>query len=125
MFDFSLIVSYVVLTILEYTLSGPSALTLITLFDIIVVVLTFLKINFFLRIYDGFSFLVSMVSGVFNDISFFLLFFLIFIVEFGVIFIILFRGEAQDGYDGIGTIGYFLMVFRISSGDFAVDNYKD
>jgi len=98
---------------------------MIVLLDIILVILTFLKINFFLRIYDGFSFLVSMLSGVFKDIKYFIIFFFVFILEFGIIFIILFSAKKIDEYDGIGIMGYFLMIFRIASGDFATDDYKD
>ncbi|CDW81604.1 wd-40 repeat protein [Stylonychia lemnae] len=122
LFDFSLIASYAVLNIVEFASGDKSA---IIIMDIIVVLLTFLKLNFFLRIYDGFSFLVSMMSSVFRDIQYFILFFLIFIFQFGIIFVILFSAERIEEYDGIGIVGYFLMIFRISSGDFAVENYKD
>ncbi|CDW79775.1 wd-40 repeat protein [Stylonychia lemnae] len=122
LFDFSLIASYLALNILEFTSGDKSTLIIL---DILVIILSFLKINFFLRIYDGFSFLVSMMSGVFRDIYYFILFFLIFIFQFGIIFVILFSAQEVDEYSGIGTFGYFLMIFRISSGDFAVENYKD
>ena len=125
MFDFSLIAFYVILNVFEFIPPSEVTFNAIVLIDIIVVILTFLKVNFFLRVYDGFSFLVSMLSGVFKDIQYFILFFIIFILQFGIIFIILFSGASIEEYNGIGTIGYFLMIFRISSGDFAVDNYKD
>ncbi|CDW83104.1 wd-40 repeat protein [Stylonychia lemnae] len=120
--DFSLIASYFILNIIEFTSDDRNALVIM---QIIVVLFSFLKINFFLRIYDGFSFLVSMMGGVFKDIYYFILFFVIFILQFGLIFIILFSAQYLEEYDGIGTFGYFLMIFRISSGDFAVDNYKN
>ena len=66
--DFSLIVSYLILNIVELLIDGVLALNLIIVLDVIIVILTFLKINYFLRIYDGFSFLVSMMGGVFKDI---------------------------------------------------------
>ncbi|CDW90703.1 wd-40 repeat protein [Stylonychia lemnae] len=122
LFDFSLIASYTILNIVEYTTGDKNA---IIIMDIVVVLLSFLKVNFFLRIYDGFSFLVSMMSSVFKDIQYFILFFLVFIFQFGLIFVILFSAQRIEEYDGIGTVGYFLMIFRISSGDFAVDNFKD
>jgi len=97
----------------------------IVILEIVLVILIFLKVNFFLRIYDDFSFLVSMMSGVFKDIKYFIIFFVVFIFQFGIIYIILFNATGIEEYEGIGIIGYFLMTFRISSGDFSVDNYKD
>ena len=68
MFDFSLITFYIILNIFEFIPASEITFNAIVFLDIIVVILTFLKVNFFLRIYDGFSFLVSMLSGVFKDI---------------------------------------------------------
>ena len=42
-----------------------------------IVLLSFIKIQFFIRIVDGLSFLVQMLANVFKDIGFFLLFFAI------------------------------------------------
>jgi len=125
MFDFSLITFYVILNIFELIPASEVSFNAIILLDIILVILTFLKVNFFLRIYDGFSFLVSMLSGVFKDIKYFIAFFFIFILQFGIIFMILFSAKHIDEYTGIGTLGYFLMIFRVSSGDFSTDDYKD
>eukprot|EP00347_Sterkiella_histriomuscorum_P012995 403366420 len=97
----------------------------IIIIKLAIVFLTFLKINFFLRIYDGFSFLVSMMAAVFVDLKYFIGFFLIFIIEFGLIFAILFDAISIDEYSGIGIFAYLMMAFRTSSGDFNVDSYKD
>ena len=51
----------------------------IVIMKVIIMFLAFLKVNYFLRIYDGFSFLVTMMSGVFLDLKYFMAFFLIFI----------------------------------------------
>ncbi|CDW89537.1 UNKNOWN [Stylonychia lemnae] len=82
-----------------------------------------MKLFFFLRIYDGFSFLVQMMAGVFKDLKYFLLFFIIFILQFGMIFLVLFKAQQIDEYNGVNKLAYFLMAFRISSGDFQLDDY--
>eukprot|EP00347_Sterkiella_histriomuscorum_P008910 403343274 len=97
----------------------------IIIIKIVIVFLTFLKINFFLRIYDGFSFLVSMMAAVFVDLKYFMGFFVIFILQFGLIFAILFDAINIEEYQGIGIFAYLMMAFRTSSGDFNVDSYKD
>jgi hypothetical protein len=43
----------------------------------VIVLLSFIKIQFLIRIVDGLSFLVQMLANVFKDIGFFLLFFAI------------------------------------------------
>ncbi|CDW77824.1 wd-40 repeat protein [Stylonychia lemnae] len=122
LFDFSLIISYFVMTIIEF---GFQAQKLLILAQIIVVILSFMKLYFFLRIYDGFSFLVTMMSSVFYDLQYFIAFFLIFIFQFGLILTILFQAQWIEEYDKITTVAYFLMAFRISSGDFQLDAFKD
>eukprot|EP00347_Sterkiella_histriomuscorum_P004167 403361497 len=121
-FDISLILSYCLLIGLEEFYPYEDFIIIIKLG---IVFLTFLKINFFLRIYDGFSFLVSMMAAVFVDLKYFIGFFLIFIIEFGLIFAILFDAISIDEYSGIGIFAYLMMAFRTSSGDFNVDSYKD
>ncbi|CDW78177.1 UNKNOWN [Stylonychia lemnae] len=95
------------------------------LIKILVIVLSFMKLFFFLRIYDGFSFLVQMMGGVFKDLKYFISFFLIFILQFGMIFLVLFKAESIDEYNGVNKMAYFLMAFRISSGDFQLDEYQN
>eukprot|EP00347_Sterkiella_histriomuscorum_P003632 403363541 len=121
-FDYTLIVSYLLEIIIEAANPYHDSLAII---KVLVVCLTFLKISFFLRIYDGFSFLVSMMAAVFVDLKYFIGFFIIFILQFGIIFAILFDATSIDEYSGIGIVGYFMMAFRTSSGDFNVDSYKD
>jgi len=125
MIDFSLITFYIILNIFEFIKPSEVSFNAIVLLDIILITLAFLKLCFFLRIYDGFSFLVSMLSGVFSrDIKYFMAFFFIFIILFGIIFNILFSAKSSDEYDGVGVLGYFIMIFRISSGDFSTDDYN-
>ncbi|CDW73596.1 wd-40 repeat protein [Stylonychia lemnae] len=119
-FDFSHIIAYTAYFILEFTNEDQDNLILI---KILVIVLSFMKLFFFLRIYDGFSFLVQMMGGVFKDLKYFMIFFLIFILQFGMIFLVLFKAQQIDEYNGVNKLAYFLMAFRISSGDFQLDDY--
>ncbi|CDW85239.1 wd-40 repeat protein [Stylonychia lemnae] len=119
-FDFTHILAYTTYCILDFTNDAQVNQILI---KILVIVLSFMKIFFFLRIYDGFSFLVQMMAGVFKDLKYFLIFFLIFILQFGMIFLVLFKAQQIDEYNGVNKLAYFLMAFRISSGDFQLDDY--
>ncbi|CDW90203.1 wd-40 repeat protein [Stylonychia lemnae] len=119
-FDFSHIITFTVYCILDFMNENQDNLILI---KILVIILSFMKLFFFLRIYDGFSFLVQMLAGVFKDLKYFLIFFLIFILQFGMIFLVLFKAQEIDEYNGINKLAYFLMAFRISSGDFQLDDY--
>ncbi|CDW71819.1 wd-40 repeat protein [Stylonychia lemnae] len=119
-FDFSHIIAFVVYCILDFTNENHDSVILI---KILVIVLSFMKLFFFLRIYDGFSFLVQMMGGVFKDLKYFLIFFIIFILQFGMIFLVLFKAQSIDEYNGVNKLAYFLMAFRISSGDFQLEDY--
>jgi hypothetical protein len=87
MFDFLLIAMYIPISLMDYLRIYYIATTI---GYSILVAIVFMKINFFLRIFDGFSFLVSMMSGVFADIKYFLAFWIIFLAQFAIIFTILF-----------------------------------
>ncbi|CDW83425.1 wd-40 repeat protein [Stylonychia lemnae] len=119
-FDFSHILAFASFFIMDLICENQDNLILI---KILVIILSFMKLFFFLRIYDGFSFLVQMMAGVFKDLKYFLIFFLIFILQFGMIFLVLFKAQQIDEYNGVNKLAYFLMAFRISSGDFQLDDY--
>ncbi len=89
----------------------------------LLIALVFNKICFFLRIYEGFSFLVSMLQGVFFDLKYFLAFYTMVLLLFTFLFSVL-SLELDGAYGGIGGVGYFIMSFRTSTGDFEVDNYN-
>ncbi|CDW91442.1 wd-40 repeat protein [Stylonychia lemnae] len=120
-FDFSHIVVFILFCILEFTNEDSDILILN---KILLIILSFMKLFYFLRIYDGFSFLVQMMAGVFKDLKYFISFFLIFILLFGMIFLVLFKADSIDEYKGVNGMAYFLMAFRISSGDFQLDDYQ-
>ncbi len=63
--DLLLIATYFMMIVFDHMQDSYITTTVI---QVIVVSLAFIKICFFLRIYDGFGFLVSLMSGVFNDI---------------------------------------------------------
>ena len=86
--------------------------------------MTFVKICFFLRIYDGFSFLVSMMRGVFLDLKYFIAFYVLVLMLFTMLFSILTLGLSET-YNGMPGVGYFLMSFRTSTGDFEVDDFQN
>lgn len=80
-FDFFLIAVYIPVAILDITNDYIDALRIL---QCILVLMSFVKVCFFLRIYDGFSFLVSMLQGVFIDLQFFIAFYGIFLIHFGM-----------------------------------------
>ncbi|CDW79774.1 wd-40 repeat protein [Stylonychia lemnae] len=121
-FDMLLFITYFSEMICEaFTVNSD----VIVVMKVTIMFLAFLKVNFFLRIYDGFSFLVTMMSGVFSDLKYFLAFFTIFIFQFGITFMILFHQRPISEYSGIQGLTYYLMAFRTSSGDFNVDDYSN
>lgn len=91
---------------------------------VILAAVVFAKVCFFLRIYDGFSFLVAMIQGVFMDLKYFIAFYVFVLILFSFMFSIL-DIKLGDSYEPIGVIGYFIMSFRTSTGDFEVDDYAE
>src|SRR5438046_2166515 len=86
-----------------------------------IVILIFVKFLFFMRIFSGFGFLVSMLKEVIIDLKTFLAFFLIVLFTFAMIFMIL--GENLETYEGLGSSGYLFMSFRTALGDFELDKF--
>ncbi|CDW78462.1 wd-40 repeat protein [Stylonychia lemnae] len=87
--------------------------------------LAFIKFCYFMRILSGFSSLVYMLLGVFLDIRYFLTFYLVFIILFSLQFSVLFNGSTPEQYSGINQFGYFIMAFRLSTGDFDTDGFSE
>jgi len=84
---------------------------------------SFMKVNYFFRIFDKFSFLVSMLKGVFLDLQVFLAFFAIVIITFSLVLSVLIPEESAD-YPGTWIFSFIVMSFRTSLGDFDMDNYR-
>lgn len=73
----------------------------ILILTIFVLLLAFIKFNFFLRIFSNFRFLVNLLKGVFLDLRYFLAFFSFVIMEFGLLFYIILDGKQSS------SIGFF------------------
>ena len=86
-------------------------------FQCLIVILTFVKIIFFLRVFEGLSFLVQMVTSVFKDLQNFMVFFSVFISTFAVLISVVFNGHQED-YNNLGGIVFLLLAFRTSVGDY-------
>ena len=81
-----------------------------------IVFMSFIKIQFLIRIIDGLSFLVQMLANVFKGIGFFLLFFAIVIGAFATAWTII-VDKVPRNYEGINRVGYFAMSLRRALGD--------
>lgn len=93
--DFAVIVLQIVCTILFISGLDFNALRIIYC---ILAIMIFVKICFFLRIYDGFSFLVSMIQGVFLDLKYFIAFYMFVLLLFTMLFSIL-DIKLSDSYE--------------------------
>ena len=93
------------------------------LLQTIIILLSFLKLNYFLRIFEGFSFLVSMLRGVFMDLQFFLSFFAFVVITFSLIFSVLIPNASHE-YPGTWMFSFLLIAFRTSLGDFEINDYR-
>ena len=112
--DILMIILYVAVSIMFFFTLKNEIVRIIFCF---LIILAFVKICFFLRIYDGMSFLVSMVQGVFLDLKYFLLFYFLVLILFNLLFQVL-NTKLGDEYGKVGKFEYFLMSFRLSTGDF-------
>ena len=86
------------------------------LVNIMLILLTFVKINQSLKIFDSFSFLVQMVQGVFYDLRLFLAYYVMVITTFGVIFMVIFDDPNSDS-EGLGPFSFIIMSLRIVWGE--------
>ena len=77
-----------------------------------------------MRISDGFSFLVSMLIGVFKDLKFFFIFYLLILIMFSIMFFCL-ALTLDENLSLLSGFGYLIMAYRTSLGDFMLDDYKD
>ena len=89
-FDILLILVYLIYLLMSF-LYDKSNVTIA--FQCLIVVLTFIKVIFFLRIFEKLSFLVQMVTSVFSDLRWFMLFFSVFITTFAVLINIVFNAH--------------------------------
>jgi hypothetical protein len=90
---------------------------------IMLILLTFVKINQSLKIFDSFSFLVQMVQGVFYDLRLFLAYYIMMITTFAVIFTVIFYDPKSDS-EGLGSFSFIIMSLRILWGEGSFDIEK-
>ncbi|CDW88934.1 wd-40 repeat protein [Stylonychia lemnae] len=120
--DTLLIIGYPTITIIDACSIWYAGVTIIY---VILIFIVFNKINFFLRINENFSYLVTMIWHSLNSVRYFLTFWLLFLAMFSVIFTILFQGEYIEGYNGLDIAGYFTSTIKLSLGDFEVEHYSE
>ena len=101
--------------------AGPTELYAIKSLQSCIILVAFIKIGFYLRIFSQLSFLVQMLLNVFYDLRFFLFFFGLVIGSFALYLGILVN-ELTD-YEGIGPFGFFAIALRTSLGDYDFDSF--
>ena len=88
---------------------------------IVIIFIQLIKTFFFMRIFQSFSYIVTMILNVVIDLQVFLLFFAILVVMFSLVFDVLNRNESLEYMH----MNYFtrnvLTTLRLSLGDFSPD----
>jgi hypothetical protein len=82
-----------------------------------VIILFGIKINFYLRLFDGFGFLVQMIVITFRDIRQFLLYFFI-LISFMAIQLTLIFPDHIEGYEGISGLSWFILAMQLNISSF-------
>lgn len=98
-----------------------SNLTFIKSVQCMVILLTLIKVIFYMRIFDNLSFLVRMLMTVFLDLRYFLLVFALFLFGFGLMLTVIIDDVSY--YTPIDKLGYLIISFRTAVGDFNIDSY--
>jgi hypothetical protein len=93
------------------------------LVNFILIVMTFVKINQSLMIFESFSFLVQMVQAVFYDLRLFLAYYIMVITTFGFLLMVIFDEPNSDS-EGLGLASYIIMSLRIVWGEGSFDIEK-
>jgi hypothetical protein len=91
--------------------------------NFILIVMTFVKINQSLKIFESFSFLVQMVQAVFYDLRLFLAYYIMVITTFGFLLMVIFDEPNSDS-EGLGAVSYIIMSLRIVWGEGSFDIEK-
>jgi len=71
-----------------------------------------------MRIIESFSYIVTMITMVFNDLQVFMLFFMILIIMFSMIFDVIAKNTADEYREVPYYVGNVLTTLRLSLGDF-------
>ena len=109
--------AYLPLNYLHETISFENEWRLV---NFILIVMTFVKINQSLKIFESFSFLVQMVQAVFYDLRLFLAYYIMVITTFGFLMMVIFDEPSSDS-EGLGPASYIIMSLRIVWGESSFD----
>ena len=90
----------------------------------LIVIFSFIKFSFLIRIWPQVSFLVEMLIDVIQAIIIFLFYFLLVIGGFTVMAFII-MVESGEAYNGIKSVAYFVMILRQSVGDYDTSSIID
>eukprot|EP00347_Sterkiella_histriomuscorum_P014018 403362477 len=113
---------YILIVIIDIQNIAYNAIVIMHGFMLIIVFIKFIEI---LRVFQGFSYQVSMLRAVFYDLRYFILLYGIVVIVYGLIFTLLKIKTSDENveYEGINYLSYFIMAFRASTGDFQIDNF--
>ncbi len=89
----------------------------------LIILALFIKLIFYLRIFETFSFLVSMLENVVIQLKSFLIFFMIVVIAFSC-FIQVLLPESSSSYEGTAFFSYIMLSLRTAMGDYTFDSYK-
>ena len=90
----------------------------------LIVIFSFIKFSFLIRIWPKVSFLVEMLIDVIQAILIFLFYFLLVIGGFTVMAFII-MVESGEAYNGIKSVAYFVIILRQSVGDYDTSSIID
>merc|ERR1711935_1305341 len=92
---------------------------------IIVISLALAKAFFFMKIFKGFSYIVTMMSRVMTDLQAFMVFFAILVVMLSIMLDVILMNNPDSNYQSVGPFaGNILSMLRISLGDFDFTELK-
>jgi hypothetical protein len=125
--DFSLFSIFLTFQYLRYMQVEHSALTRPEV-KLCLVVIAFMKLLFFVRIFEEYGFLVQMIILCLKDLTPFIVSYLVFLFVFTVCFVVL-KMELDPEVDGAEGLTYFqkmlLQTFRTAIGELGMPVYSD
>lgn len=93
---------------------------------VIVIILSLMKTFYFMKIFMGFSYVVTMIYRVVFDLKSFLLFYFILMIFLSIILDVILMNNPDVNYQSVGPFtGNILALMRISLGDFDFTELKD
>jgi len=123
--DLTLMITYFIYIPLSYLPTLHSSIAMKAI-QCNIILFTMIKATYFLRMFDGFSFLIQMIRSVLLDLKYFLLFFAIFIGSVSFFLMILLPNSHEgldEAYSGISPLAYYTMALRTAIGDNEMSQY--